>query len=426
MMALRKRQPVAIPMSDPPPAAWDELVPDGATGAVFASPEWHYLFAGLTGATEECFVAFEGARDAPRSLLPVWHFASPTAYRTCDPGIIAGAAANDPRWFPCTVIEGARGGDSLALLSDDLPSWFELVGAVAQRYPGALCVTHVDTATAAALLERFPEAHAVLAALRSEIELDPTAVRERSWDRQLSSLPSKRRCKLRAELRALEAGERTIEWGPVVDDDIPRIADLMSRTETKKGSVPSAFLVERWIRQVAHRARALAAQPAFIEPVMFTCRLPDRRIIGGNIGIRYRDTITMRTIGFDYDAVVGEHSEYSTMSIYSPTRYAAERGLRMVGLGTTAEEAKLSRGARAELEWLVLLRPPAHWGADDTRAINAVRSQRWLALGELLLGRALAAQLAEVASGETLGQAAPTVEVGAVSARCRSGGAAAS
>jgi hypothetical protein len=407
MMALRKRHPVAIPMSDPPPAAWDELVPDGATGAVFASPQWHYLFAGLTGATEECFVAFEGAGDTPRSVLPVWHFASPTAYRTCDPGIIAGAAPNDPRWFPCTVIEGARGGNSLALLTRDLMSWFELAGVVGQRYPGAICVTHVDTATAAAILERFPHAHAVLAALRSEIALDPAAVCERSWERQLTSLPSKRRCKIRAELRSLQAGERTIEWGPVVDDDIPRIADLMSRTEKKKGSVPSAFLVERWIRQVAHRTRARAAQPALIEPVMFTCRLPDRTIIGGNIGVRYRDTITMRTIGFDYDAVVGEHSEYSTMSIYTPTRYAAEQGLRWVGLGTTAEEAKLSRGARAELEWLVLLRPPAHWGPDETRAINRVRSERWLALGDLLLGRDLAEQLAQVASGsETLGRSA--------------------
>ena len=59
-MALRARQQIAIPTSKPPPAAWDALVPEGATGAVFGSPVWHHLFAGQSGASEELFIVSGG------------------------------------------------------------------------------------------------------------------------------------------------------------------------------------------------------------------------------------------------------------------------------------------------------------------------------------------------------------------------------
>ena len=101
------------------------------------------------------------------------------------------------------------------------------------------------------------------------------------------------------------------------------------------------------------------------------------RLVAFALFYQWRDSLNLRMVGFDYDALPGAF-EYFTVAFYEPIRYAYANGLRRIQLGRESYQAKVRRGGRLRPLWAVLRADPATAptpgaGAADTRRGNARR-----------------------------------------------------
>ena len=131
--------------------------------------------------------------------------------------------------------------------------------------------------------------------------------------------------------------------------------------------------------------RACASGELGSRSVVFLCERA-RRPVGFCLAYVFRDTLVVRSAGFDYRRCPGRW-EYFNVVFYEPIAYAAAHGLAWIDYGTEALLAKLLRGSTLRTLWSVVL-PPAGTPRSWWRAVERWNEHRRRALrdecGELL------------------------------------------
>lgn len=154
------------------------------------------------------------------------------------------------------------------------------------------------------------------------------------WDAYLASLPGKRRRRVLADARQLQASDVTSRMVPLSECNLPELgrleAQLMSKYGVDWSSQQTVVALESAIRR-------------FGDGVSVVLSEIHGTLVGFVVLHRWRDSWYTRQAGFSYD--VPEHPPlYFETMYYRPIREAEGLGVKRIFFGSGSEEAKQSRG----------------------------------------------------------------------------------
>lgn len=171
-------------------------------------------------------------------------------------------------------------------------------------------------------------------------------VRWPSFEAYLSWLPRKRRKEVRREMRKFGSAGFDLS-AESLKDCCEEIAPLEGNLKRRHGSdLDNAH----WARFFANYAAELDGAST-----VYVCREAGDAVAFSLLS-EWEDTVYVRACGFDYGRA-GSHAEYFNLCYYLPLGHAIERGASRLHLGLDAYEAKVSRGAKLEPLWSVVLGP---------------------------------------------------------------------
>ncbi|MGE5292255.1 MAG: GNAT family N-acetyltransferase [Micromonosporaceae bacterium] len=185
-------------------------------------------------------------------------------------------------------------------------------------------------------------------------------------DAYLSGLSSKRRSKIRREMRIFDATGWHTEVTRLADC-LSEVASLVSKVEQRHGRPTPDILLRRVFRQQAEAADHRA--------VVFTCRDGAGDMVACAVNYVWRDTLYSRAVGLDYDRVNGSFA-YFNLLIFKAIEYAAQHGLDRLHLGL-ASSAKVERGAVVSPLWTAAVDAGATGRGPGIRLVNPGAMQRW-------------------------------------------------
>lgn len=161
---------------------------------------------------------------------------------------------------------------------------------------------------------------------------------EPSFAAYLASLPGKRRNELRREVRRFEEAGASIEVlpAPAASGVLDEVAALEASVSGHHGRPEPAS------RPAAINARLAAA---FGDDMLVVVARRGGRSVASAVLLRHGDELHARSSGIDYPAARPIFA-YFVATYAAPIRIACELGLRRVGFGIAAHQAKVARGAR--------------------------------------------------------------------------------
>jgi hypothetical protein len=189
-----------------------------------------------------------------------------------------------------------------------------------------------------------------------------------SFERYLASLSRHRRANVRSDLRHFSQSglqTRLVPLGEVVADAAP----LAVNVQHKYGHQSS---LARQLRFFGDCAAHLGDGA-----LVFGC-FDGGQLIGFGLAFQWRDTLYIRSAGFDYDALPRSGEHFMVM-YYEPIRYAIEQGLALVHFGTESFAAKVQRGCSLRPLWSAARRNQRFTDGDLRRfeEISRARLRGW-------------------------------------------------
>lgn len=167
-----------------------------------------------------------------------------------------------------------------------------------------------------------------------------------SYDDYLASLRSRRRTRLRKELRAAEESGLSTGHTALDHSTVERVAWLAHRLERKYGQVSTQEQLTEWFSEIARHT----------EGIVFTAAHGDGPVVGMSMWIRQQDRLYGFHAGFDYEQS-GGLPLYSLVGYHLPMQYGCSRSdVAALEYGISADEAKLLRGTSA-LPQVLCVRP---------------------------------------------------------------------
>ena len=167
-----------------------------------------------------------------------------------------------------------------------------------------------------------------------------------SFEAYLSWLPRKRRKEARREMKKFGAAGFDVS-AEGLKDCYEEIAPLAGNLKRRHGSDLDD----------AHWARSFGRYAAELDDAStaYVCR-EGGDAVAFSLFSEWGDTVYVRACGFDYGRA-GSNAEYFNLCYYLPLRHAIDRGASRLHLGLDAYEAKVSRGAKLDPLWSVVLGP---------------------------------------------------------------------
>jgi predicted N-acyltransferase len=276
--------------------------------------------------------------------LPVYPLERAPGNRLSDPAFVISDRPGADGWYPA-LLGGTRIGYASGILADPgLPPGGE--AAVCQILLDALARHGADGGFASSSLLYLNQAGAAQVAGVAGWPLvfsSAAAVLDVTWssfEGYLASLTRQRRGRVRADLRHFaQSGleSRLVPLGEVVSAAAP----LAVNVQHKYGHQSSPV---RQVRFFGDCARQLDG-----DALVFGC-FDGTRLIGFCLAFQWRDTLYIRSAGFDYDAVA-RRGEHFMVMYYEPIRYAIEHSLATVHFGTESFAAKVWRGCSLRPLW---------------------------------------------------------------------------
>ncbi|MGP3923512.1 GNAT family N-acetyltransferase [Streptomyces sp. 8N616] len=157
-----------------------------------------------------------------------------------------------------------------------------------------------------------------------------------SHDAYLAALPSRRRVRIRKELRQFEQAGVTTDHTPLDDSNVERIAALAHNLERKYGQLSSPEQLTSWFTAIAKNLRAS----------VFTAELGGQ-VFAMTMWLHHENRLYGFHAGFDYEIGRGLPM-YSVVGYHLPIAYACSSPeTTVLEYGISADEAKLLRGTEA-------------------------------------------------------------------------------
>lgn len=332
-------------------ATWDAWLPGDETG-FYLSHDWLTSLRGTKGYTDETWAAHDAGGLA--ALVPVYTADRPLNIQLYDLAYLFGEASPavgsaSAAWDPQTLI-GSRSGYVNAPLVRDasvLPAWAEAAAAAVQESGCAsAAVPYLERDVARELSDLLP-GPLLLSGGRCRLR-----VRGADFDEHLAALPKPRRKTVKGDLRAFARGDCSIETRRLDESIVADLAPLLVNVQHRYGSSVQ-------LREVTNYLRACAMLSLQERSVLFVCRRGEE-VVGFCLAFHYGSTLTIRVVGLDYERT-GQHSEYFSLLVHEPVRYATEHGIACVDLGSQGYHQKLLRGADMVPLWSLLLKSPIDW-----------------------------------------------------------------
>jgi hypothetical protein len=339
---------------------------DGQVG-IFTTLMWNRAVAGITTAEESIFLT---STDGPQRLcgaVPVHRYAAGPDNPSMHPAhMIASLTepvptpARERAWEPVTIVGGIGGIITQPFPEGRAADWIDALIAVdATSDTGTMVIPLVDDRTAAVLA----------AELDVDILLGPVSVLEpvagATVAEHRARAPKSRRELAVREENLLRRGGLVVAAEPLTEQTVPLLAGLQDNTQKRHGAHGDRAYFESLLGRLLRSA--LAPQV-----VVFACRAGDE-IVAYSLTIEHRGVLHLLTVGLDYERI-GRHAEYFNVLVHAPTRFAVERGLTTVDLGTGGYPQKLQRAGAAALNWSVVLCGPQDWRAGDAVRHNRIRA----------------------------------------------------
>lgn len=244
------------------------------------------------------------------------------------------------RGYHNRLLAAPNRNDAVALLVESLALEAERVEAEFAWWP------YLDDQSLRRLLPYSPADEPWLLQLTAEFDLPPGGFEE-----FLSTLTKQQRGKIRRDRRQFAASSRRIQRGIPPEDSLDRVAELVTKVESKHGSDtgPEAIrgLLEAQVADIGERASLITCTDE-VGPIACT--------------LAYQGTteLAVRVAGLDY-AQIGDASEYFETVYYQPIELAYEFGLETVSLGFGSLQAKRHRGASLSPRWALPLLDPSRF-----------------------------------------------------------------
>jgi len=194
------------------------------------------------------------------------------------------------------------------------------------------------------------------------------------FDAYLASLPPARRSAVRRDLLRY-ARSSCVTSRLRLSEALDFASELMGRVQDRHGRPIEASLLRRML---ATQARSLD------QASLLVASYRGARPIACSLSYLDGDTLYLRAAGLDHAAAEATGAYFET-AFYEPIRYAGERGMRWLHLGTGSLRPKLLRGARLEPLFGAFRRDDGIrvTGADSDRAARRMLDQARTELGPL-------------------------------------------
>jgi hypothetical protein len=343
---------------------WDRLVPRTA-GGFFCSYGWLDAFASddgflssITVLKDEdgCLAAAVLLGICDRSCNPAYDLDALFPPRVAD----AGRA-----WKPQLLVGARQGYGNEILVRDEqlVPFWVEIVRKLVDKFS---CINaampYLGIGALGRLRTALPSAPVVLTGVRVQIPLQGNSVAA-----HLAKLRGPNRRIVNIDNRNLAKSGRTIDV-TVRPRGLARLAPLLANVERKYGNnLQDDIFIDYLTRFETGALHDLL--------VLFECKAGDRTV-AFSLAFEYGRMLINHVVGIDYDRT-GQANEYHNVLINYPVRYAIERGLICVDLGTESYRAKLLRGGRLVPLWSAVLRMPDSMDLAVLREAEARFLTRW-------------------------------------------------
>ena len=319
-----------------------EFAPLAQGRTVYVSQPWLHGVELMRGEPVE-YLACHDANKRLVGLLPVYADTSVAAgfYDVFGHFINAsGACFSASSWKPGRLIGTREGFDCEFLVDDTAPyspsrvlstlldrAWEDALSA------GSVAVSalYINPTGAAQLRSACGDFQYFLGGADTVIDCSIA-----SFDLYTRRLGSRGWTLRRERRRFLEAGYYVTRAS--LADVVDELGRLSASLERRYGHNTDA------IRE-AERLRLLATATSEISEVLLLLR--DKHLVGCLLYLVYERTIYGRTIGFDYDKLVGVQ-EYFNLAIHSMIELAIERGCTQLRVGMASYRGKISRGASLE------------------------------------------------------------------------------
>ncbi|MFI9318401.1 GNAT family N-acetyltransferase [Kitasatospora aureofaciens] len=159
----------------------------------------------------------------------------------------------------------------------------------------------------------------------------------------LASLPSRRRVRIRAELRKFEQAGAVTSHQPLDGSNVERIAHLAWLLEHRYDQMTTSEQLTPWFAAIAEH----------IPTTVFTARL-DGRDFAMSMWLHHQGRMYGFHAGFDYELGAGLPM-YSVLGYHLPIAYGCDDpDVTVLEYGISTDEAKLLRGTRAMPQYLYL------------------------------------------------------------------------
>lgn len=176
-------------------------------------------------------------------------------------------------------------------------------------------------------------------------------LRTGGWDEHLAALPSRRRRRLSADTRRLEATGLLVERldGEALRPHIARIAELTCLNREKNGAGQDPRHIEVMLTRLLDHGADVRGYLGF----------RDGQVLASIVVLRKGQRLYAKWGGFDYATIGDRSGVYFAMGLDAPVRDAYAEGLRAVEFGAGAHEAKSLRGCESRAITTVM------WLADE-------------------------------------------------------------
>jgi hypothetical protein len=343
---------------DLPAAAWDALT----GGNIYLSHRWLRVVE-ADSQPRPVYLAAWSDDGTLAGGLPAYRLDQPPGNHLSDPAAVISGSPGEAGWYPA-LLGGARIGYANAILADPLlPETSQ--AAVCRALLDALASYAADSGRGSASLlylnqegaEQVTRARQVAGAAGWPLVFSSAeAVLSIAWDsfeEYLASLSRHRRANVRSDLRHFAESRLDARLVPL-REVAGEAAPLAVNVQLKYGHQSSTVRQVRFFGDCA----ALLGDDALV----FGC-FDGTRLAGFGLAFSWRDTLYVRSAGFDYDALprMGEHF---MVMYYAPIRYAIEHGLARVHFGTESFTAKVQRGCSLRPLWSAAWRSRPFSGAD--------------------------------------------------------------
>lgn len=354
-------------IQDLPAAAWDALT----GGNFYLSHRWLSIVE-HDSQPPPVYLAAWSSGGALAGGLPVYRLDQPPGNHLSDPAFVISDHAGADGWYPA-LLAGTRIGYASSILADPgMPA--DGQAGICQALLDALACYAADGGFASTSLLYLPgPGTAQLAEVPGWPLVFSSAeavlpVTWSSFEEYLASLSRHRRANVRSDLRHFSQSRlrtRLVPLGEVAADAAP----LAVNVQHKYGHQSSP------VRQV--RFFGDCAGHLGDDALVFGC-FDGGRLIGFGLAFRWRDTLYIRSAGFDYDALPRSGEHFMVM-YYEPIRYAIEQGLALVHFGTESFAAKVQRGCSLRPLWSAARRSHQFTGDDlrHFREISRARLHGW-------------------------------------------------